>query len=181
MKRVLIFTLFGVIAAIIAYALLSAVYAACLTTIYARSNLRVAAVAPVGGFFKIQGHYAVIELLIVLENVGDAAVEVEGYSYELYLITRDFMERYKLAEGETYLIMNSGGIMIEPGSNRKLYLTSHIDLMQLSTAAVEPLKNPREFKDAKFRLILTLKVPIKLFGLRISTYEWSETKDFELS
>ena len=103
--------------------------------------------------------YAFIDPLVVLENVGDAAVEIESYSYELYLITRDFVERYKLAEGETYLLMDSGGVVIGPGASRDLYLISQVDLRRLSSAAVEPLKNPREFRDMKF------------FYLRISTYE----------
>jgi len=42
--------------------------------------------------------------------------------HELYLVTRSSLEHYKLAEGETYLIMDSGGIVIGPRSNRGLYL-----------------------------------------------------------
>jgi len=100
MTHVRVLILLGVIIAIVTYVLLSRVHAACMATIYARSNLRVATVTPVG--FRIRGNYAFIDLLIVLENVGDATVEIEGHLHELYLVTRGLMERYKLAEGETY-------------------------------------------------------------------------------
>jgi len=51
-------------------------HAARMATIYARSNLRVAIVTPAG--FRIRDNYASIDPLIVLENIGDAAVEIRG-------------------------------------------------------------------------------------------------------
>ena len=86
--------LLGVIIAIVIYVLLSGVHAACMATICACSNLGVAIVTPAG--FIIRGNYAFIDLLIVLENIGDATVEIGGYSHELYLVTCSSLEHYKL-------------------------------------------------------------------------------------
>jgi len=55
---------------------MSGMHAARMATIYARSNLRVAIVTPAG--FRIRDNYASIDPLIVLENIGDAAVEIRG-------------------------------------------------------------------------------------------------------
>jgi len=68
--------LLGVIIAIVIYVLLLGVHAARMATIYARSNLRVAIVTPAG--FRIRDNHAFIDLLIVLENIGDATVEIRG-------------------------------------------------------------------------------------------------------
>ena len=120
MRRARVLILLGVIIAIVIYVLPSGVHAACIAPIYARSNLRVATVTPAS--FRIRDNYAFIDLLIVLENVGDATVEIEWHLHELYLVKRGLMERYKLFEGKTYPIMDSGGIVIGSRSNRDLYL-----------------------------------------------------------
>jgi len=176
MRRDYLFISMGIIIALTVYLVLVGTYNACVTAIYAGGNLLVTTIVPEN--FRIHKEYAFLDLGVVVKNVGDMPVEIEGYSYELYLIMSGFFDRYKLSEGETY---PSSGIVIQPQSSRNLHLTSWINLREASSALIELLKNPEKMKDVTFRLTITLKVPVKVFGIKIFTYEYTETKDFKLT
>lgn len=166
---------FGIITAIIAYALLTAILMAHVIAIQASSSLEVVQVIPLSGFIKFHDSRITLEFLIVLQNTGSMPIEIESSSYTLYLAS-SYTNVYEIASGTIYSIHDTGPI--EPSSTKEFPLTVNIDLTKITKAAGEILKNFPGDTNTKLRLVLTLKVPIKIFGvMKISTYEFTKVKD----